>query len=706
MKSLLDLQPQNTPDIDAREFIEYTELDIEKLSWEKSLEDFTWAKQDIPLSSPSPLHLQGKSTAYFDALTSQTSRIFWLQEPLQFQWKEKSFSHFTKRYFQKIPSFFHPRKILSFNRHFTSPWLWTWIGLFLIVFSLLWLDKIFVENRVISGYQKILNIRQESSNLEELSKNINNARFDFLLADILFTPFRLLPHQDVRNGWHAISAGKYLTKSLDLGLSVYHKTEDFVQKKDIEDIYFTQLLENIAPKFQDIEKNLSISLSHYNSIKDIKDPRLQEELDSAKAKLQLLYGYISHLNSHYDAFLSLLGHHEIRQYLVVLQNADEIRPTWGFMGSMAVVDIFRWKIQDVEMRDVYSFEWDLKKSPYTRIPAPPWIDILTDTFGLRDANYFVNTADSSKNIRFFVENSWQDIDGIIYVNQNILLDFLKFTGGISFEPVGRIIDEKNFSELMSLLVEAKLFKVGSLWTPKQILFDFVDIYTSLLLEKKAYFEYLSLLSKHISGRDLMFYSFRLRENDFLEAMNLSGNRDYDQTLDFTYPVFTSLSGNKSDRYMERVYKKEFRENEDCSIDTTFTLGQRHTFDAEKERILLGEIEAFQIEDKNIINIQGKWKNFQFVRVLIPHEAEVQLWPDMHLVDYGARKWVEFYTSVEPTERKDVSFSYTLKNPDCRAYSFTLYKQPGISKYDVQIQNQKSKEIFPWVEKDFLYASPR
>lgn len=143
---------------------------------------------------------------------------------------------------------------------------------------------------------------------------------------------------------------------------------------------------------------------------------------------------------------------------------------------------------------------------------------MTSSFGLRDANYYVNLKDSSEAIKFFVEKSGQDIDGIIYLNQNILLKLLSLTGDIPFDVIERDITSENFSEVMSLLVEAKLFKEGTQGTPKQILFDFIKVLEKTVLEQKNYGAYLKLLLDSFQNRELMMYSFSRNENALLREL--------------------------------------------------------------------------------------------------------------------------------------------------------------------------------------------
>jgi len=587
--------------------------------------------------------------------------------------------------------------------------LFSKITLFYTILIILWLslllylDKIVIEARVNSGYNKLTSIAKEIGGIEGTKKLVNDARFDFLVSDILFTPFKFLTGQKIWNGYHAIKWWKMLTKSLDNIFAMYDKVLIFIDTKDIKNIYFTQLLTNLSPEFLNIEDSLRSTLYHYQSIQWIWNKFLEEKLSLQISRLQLVLSQVEVINNNFSTFLDILWHRERKKYLVVFQNSDEIRPTGGFMGSMAVVEVFRWKIQKFSPRDVYSFEWDLKKSNYERVSPPRGIDTLTSSFGLRDANYYINLKDSSETIRFFVEKSGQEIDGIIYINQNILEDLLKSIWWVEFKKINKKITAENFSEIMSLLVEAKIYKEGTQWTPKKVLFDFMDVFKKKLLEEKKYSDYGKVLFDHFRRREIMMYSFNREENGILKELGLDGTIEYRQTLDFSYPVYTSLSGNKSDRYMERSYKKNIKINADCSIQTNLSLISRHSFSSKKRQELLDMMKQYNISSKKTLEIQWSWDNYQFVRVILPQEAIVSPQENISIRDYGKRRGVEFYIRTQPTQTVDFSFKYTLPNKECRAYDYMLYKQPWIREYDVEVTLQGKQERFSWLERDFFYS---
>lgn len=129
------------------------------------------------------------------------------------------------------------------------------------------------------------------------------------------------------------------------------------------------------------------------------------------------------------------------------------------MGSVMFVEVYRGKIISQEKKDIYALEWPLK--PFTQI-APEGLHKITPTFGLRDANYYVEIEKSSQEIQKFLKKSDISIDGIVYINQQVIRDLLTLTGEVEFPAVKTKINSDNFSQIFSLLVESKIFKEGTL----------------------------------------------------------------------------------------------------------------------------------------------------------------------------------------------------------------------------------------------------
>lgn len=695
MKKIIDIYEQGLEnEIDIRNKSRIKSPKVSDIT-EHSLSDISsWKWSDISLKKDCQIQVNKKSWKHFDALEKKSafSRLFKMRDINIASSRKYSITEYIWYKFSKM---------CSYMRNF-SPVSLVFICIFCVGIYVLW-AKYVVENRVNAWYEKLLTIRQSGTNLEQLQKNINNARFDLLLADMLFSPFRLFGWETIDSVWHVISGWRYLSKWLDDSLALYSHTTQFIDRKDLNNIYFTQLLLNISPNLLSIQESLSSALSQYQSISWLPNKDLWQKKNLGEEGIKKLSWYMETLNSNFIEFLNIFGHDTRKRYLIVFQNADEIRPTWGFMGSMWLLEIFRGKVQLFQKKDVYAIEWDLKKADYERLPAPKWISELTDTYWLRDSNYYVNIADSSNDIKFFTDRAGIRLDWIIYINQNTLLRLLDKTGPIYFAPLEREINSENFSEIMSLAVEAKTFKQGTLGTPKQVLFDFIQVFVKHLIDEGNYYDYASVVAHDIDSRDIMFWSFNPEQNAILTEFWINGAVDYTQSLDFLYPVYTSLSGNKSDRYMQRSYEIEVQSQADsCNYDVSFVIRSTHGMNKTRRDDIQSFIAEYNLDSPNLFEIQWAARNRQYVRVIIPNNVQIEPKAGTDIVNYWKRKWLEFFLETQLSETTLYSHSYTLENPRCENYSTTLFKQPWIPEFWISITIDGVRYEYTNVQEDFYF----
>lgn len=652
--------------------------------------DLAWGNQlgNITMQAGREIQLSKKIIKNFDALETTTSK----KKDIRLLWKKKILFPPIFLYAQRYLKWFQ----LQFPKIF-------FISLFSFVVMLWWTTKLVIESQVNSGYSKLLAVKEWSLSLIEIQKNINDARFSFFLSDILFSPFSYLPGEKIDSVYHAIKGGKHLSKWLDDSMALYTKVDTFMAEKTLSEIYFTQLFLNIYNDLIEIERSFTYSKESYEKINWLPNNDLILKKNVAISSLSDLTEYLQEFRIWFREFTWILGHEKRKKYLIVFQNADEIRPTWWFMWSMALAEIFKWQLKLFQKKDVYAIEWDLKSADYERLLAPKWINELTENFWLRDANYFVNIKDSSNAIKFFTNEAGLDIDGVIYINQNILLSLLDITGPVFFESIGREVSSDNFSEIMSLLVEAKVSKQWTLWTPKQILFEFIEVFVSELTEQGKYFDYLQVLLRETENRDVMMWSFDMQENQFLSNIWLTWDINYDSSLDYFYPVYTSLSWNKSDRYMERAYTHEvFKSSQNCDFTITSTIESSHNMTNARRTNIQNLIEEYNLESPNLLEIQWNQRNRQFVRVILPNDAIIQEDENYTIIEYWKRKWVEFFLETRRQEKTRFTLEYVLPNPECREYSFTLYKQPWIRHHDLILNIENSKYTYNKIDKDFFF----
>lgn len=114
---------------------------------------------------------------------------------------------------------------------------------------------------------------------------------------------------------------------------------------------------------------------------------------------------------------------------------------------------------------------------------------------------------------------------------------------------------------MSLLVEAQ---IGRKTSAKDILFEFMTEFEKKLLALKDYRGYFDIIQREVKSGEILFASQDESVSGLAEEIlgNTEGWKK--DTGNFIYPIFTSLSANKSDRYMKRDFRVTSRMVADTS----------------------------------------------------------------------------------------------------------------------------------------------
>jgi len=687
---------------DLDENIDLSNLSNSKIKltalWKNIINDLFWfSKNDINIKKLKTIKISKNNTNNFDTfhMTKDNNLLDIVSE-------QKNINYFSKI----IKNFFKKHIIimkLSESKKQTKFKKWALFLIFL-TFVLFW-NKIIIENLVTSGYKNILELKTNFSDIKKVSNNIKKAKISFYVSDVLLTPFSIIPNDNIKNVSYIIEWWKDLSILLTKSLDLYNETNDFINSKWwIENIYVTNLLSNVRSNYEEIYWLLYTSLYNYSQVWDLWNSYLNDKLNFTKDKLRKALLIIETVNKNYDTMLSLLGHNKEKKYLVIFQNNDEIRATWWFMWSTALITISNWKIKSIENSDIYALEWLINKVYTDKEKAPEWLNKITWTFGLRDANYYPLFRDSSAKIKFFLDKIDYKVDWIVYINQSVVLDLLDNLWWVDSKVLEQNITSENFSLILSTLVEAKVFKVGTLWTPKQVLFDFAWEFKEKLLVKKDYYNYAKIILNHIKNRDIVFYSFDNEENSLLWKLWLNWEIDLNSTLDFNYPVYISVWWNKTDRYIDYRYDKTVTKiGETCDYNTKIDIYKSHHFSKFEDEKVNSILDSYWIKHKNdILNIQWRWENKSYVRVLIPKNTVINLQKNQKEYEFDTYKIVELYIDTEKLETSLNSISYMIQNPNCEKYTYKFFKQPGIKKYNINFDLFWEKDKYNSIKTDFIY----
>lgn len=172
------------------------------------------------------------------------------------------------------------------------------------------------------------------------------------------------------------------------------------------------------------------------------------------------------------------------RYLILLQNSHELRPTGGFIGTVAEAELKNRKLINLNF-ETNIYKRDDYYAPQLGRTAPePLQDFLSQNpkpahhfFALRDSNWDPDWPTSAQLAQWFWQNEGGNSTvGVIGITSQALVDLLGFTGPI-YEPASKqIIDQNNFYDILQKTIEADYFtersnKISD--EPKTILRDFI-----------------------------------------------------------------------------------------------------------------------------------------------------------------------------------------------------------------------------------------
>lgn len=236
-------------------------------------------------------------------------------------------------------------------------------------------------------------------------------------------------------------------------------------------------------------------------------------------------------------------------------------------------------------------------------------------------NYYPDFRKTLEKANSFVEKSGDStLTTAVAIHQGLIEEILSVIGEVKLDGVDVAFTDKNFSVLMSMLVENKFAKDK---TPKDILFRFVEGFGKKILESKKYEDVANVIENNWKRGEIVLASRNDSTQKFLESLQkpLPWNTN---EKNWIYPVFTSLSGNKSDRYISRSLEVRTLKLTQCQYETTATLTHEHNYSQSDAESLENFIKIFGLTDTNEQNkmrfIQGGGENKSFVRLYVPKGA--------------------------------------------------------------------------------------
>lgn len=420
-------------------------------------------------------------------------------------------------------------------------------------------------------------------------------------------------------------------------------------------------------------------------------PEIAQRITFAKEKTEEISAVLTTVADHFPALLKLIGNDKPHRYLILLQNNNEIRPTGGFIGSYAIVDVKDGLIGNLETQDVYDIDGAYKPL----IEPPEELKSFTQNWRFRDSNYSPDFAVSAAKAKWFLETEGgPKVDTIIAINQGLLQDMLDITGPVQVGSFGALTSE-NYNLLLTFVIEGKIWGAED---PKHILKVFVPAFKDAILKQENLGKVGSKIYKAIQQKHIMFYSPDPEIQALFDSFGLSGRvQKTDGEEDYLSVINSSTGGTKSDQFIEENILHDTYVQEDGRVIDEITIKRTHQWDDQiyfQWKKILQDY-GFTYMSDHIVDIIGRGHNVVNMRVYVPKGATLLAASKNGLQTAIPTKYdsdldkTYFFAQIETLAGMTTELKIKYELP----YVLSLNSAPGTYKLTVQKQPGSQGSIF-------------
>ncbi len=446
---------------------------------------------------------------------------------------------------------------------------------------------------------------------------------------------------------------------------------------------------------ESLKKALTLSKKNLGKaeqlLADVDDSAIPEDkranFDNFKAKLPAFEKLIND-SADYSKFLAdFIGTKGTKKYLILFQNPSELRPTGGFPGTYGVASFKDGKLQDFKVDDVYNLDGQLQEL----VIPPLQLQHITPTWGMRDANWFIDFPASARKIEsFFKKESGYDVDGVITFSPQIVANILDIVGPVEMPEYNLTLNSKNLFSALQNEVEYK----GDRKQPKKIIMDLAPKMLKKLYsaEQGKWLDVFNQLVASMEQKDILMYFRDLNLESFSTDKGFSGQVK-NINSDYLMVTFSNVKGSKTDMVTDSYLKVQTTtESGDVkhkvSITRTHNGGNNKYGFYNKQsptfvRVLVPEDAQFagltgnsRPDYKPLIDYtkSGFTKDEDLAKFeeggYTDKETGVTIYKEAGKTEYG------FWMIINPGEMKTVDLEYTVPSTG-ESYQFYVQKQPGL-----------------------------
>ncbi|MEI7451827.1 MAG: DUF4012 domain-containing protein [Candidatus Falkowbacteria bacterium] len=492
---------------------------------------------------------------------------------------------------------------------------------------------------------------------------------------------------------YLLSTADILSRSLSQGGAVAQKLNDAVSGKGGVGFFdmsseqkkvVLQLIYESLPELNGVKANLDLALLNLNKVSGngVLTP-FKGQIVVARDQLQTGVAVASKAIIAAQILPGLIGYPSPSNYLVLLQNNSELRPTGGFLGTVGNFEISLGDIAKFKTDDSYHLDMPASLDKNFKV-TPPWQlqkYLNVDRWYMRDANWSPDWPESAQKIEWFYRaeakyNNDQEIKnvpakftGIVAITPSLVTDLLALVGPVS--AGGKEYNKDNFVDLLQAEVEINYVAKGvSQWDRKKVIADILSELKKRLfnLPKDRYSDLFNIVTDNVKRKNILVYFNDAQLNTLSSGLGWGGEIK-NTPADYLMVVDANLAAYKTDRVMDKTINYTVTEKAD-GLYASLKLDYDHngSFDW-KTTTYRNYVRVYVPSGAKLISSSG------FAANAIESQDETFTFANAKKTYFGG------FLSVEPGHSASLSLEYKLPDyiKDYMAkgtYDLYVQKQPG------------------------------
>lgn len=419
--------------------------------------------------------------------------------------------------------------------------------------------------------------------------------------------------------------------------------------------FLPQVIQILSASERNLSKALTKIAKADNLLQSIQPTALGAEysatLGIAQKKAATLHDLVAMTDTLAKQLPRALGDPNPRSYLILNQNDTELRPTGGFMGSIAIAKIHRGKITDFFVDDTYRIDGQLAQSQGGEKVIP-------------NANFDPDFPTSAKYIANLYEQSGGGTpDGVIAINTQVMSAIMRVIGDIELPERNLTITADNFADV----VYGEVQKAEKTSNPKAILSELNPILMNKImsLSRDDLNKLTPLLLEQVTKKNIILYTRSADLQKIISQMSWSGElKETAPKQDFLMVARANMGGVKSSYNITDTIQHQVNTNATGEITEKLILTYTHTGTGESP----------------------DGTNKDYVRVYLPKGTTVK-----NVIGYDVaekivtepahgKTFFGFYVTTNPGETKTITLDYqppfALDLAKGESYSLYVQKQAG------------------------------